>query len=83
MSHLDEHTATVMSDAEWDIADRLSDALEAADARGLTRSVAGRKARTDTTTAGDILDKLVAMSMVHTAGNGAWTRYHAGRGRGR
>jgi hypothetical protein len=70
---------TQLDDREYDIADRIEAALEAADSKGLTPSVAARKAKTDTRTAGRILDYLVDHAYAHTSGNGAWKHYHAGR----
>lgn len=69
-----------LTDAEWILADRIGDALEAAGADGLTPSKAARKAGTDTLTAGRVLRYLVRHSEAHTSGNGCWTHYHAGRG---
>jgi len=68
-----------LTDDEFEIADRLEDALEGAASTGMTPSVAARKAHTDTVTARRILDYLVRNQYAHTSGNGAWTRYHARR----
>ena len=69
------------TDYEWDLLDRLTAALEAAPDRGLTQSVAGRQVGASTDDAKRLLGWLVAQQNAHTSGNGAWTRYHAGRAR--
>jgi hypothetical protein len=84
--HTDELRAALAdpydgADWAWDLAERITLALEGADARGLTRSLAGRLAGCGTVEAGVVLDHLVATREAHTSGNGAWTRYHAGRAR--
>lgn len=70
---------TTLADHEYEIADRIEDALKAADGNGLTPSTAARKAKTDLHTARRVLDYLVDHAYAHTSGNGAWTHYHAGR----
>lgn len=80
MTDLPARTDEHLTDEHYELADRLELALEAADARGLTPSVSARKAGTDTLTARHVLDWMVEHKYAHTTGNGAWTRYHAGRG---
>lgn len=72
-----------LTDADWAAMDRLGVALEAADRDGLTASTAARTAKivradgkTDTHTAGRILDLMVAARFALTSGNGAWIHYH-------
>lgn len=65
----------------WDLMDRLEAAVDAGDARGVTPSMAARKAHTDTVSARRLLEWMAAHRYVHTTGNGAWTRYYPGRGR--
>lgn len=60
------------------IANRLEDALEAAP-NGLTPSAAGRAAKVTTDVARTVLQWMVKQQYAHTDGNGAWTRYFAGR----
>jgi hypothetical protein len=74
-------SAPALSDEEYEIVDRISLALEAAGPAGLTPSRAARKARTDTLSAGRLLQWLVRGLYAHTSGNGCWTHYHAGRAR--
>lgn len=74
-------TAAELTDEQDAIAGQLEAVLEAADGKGLTISAAARKARTDYDTARTLLALLVEGRMAHTSGNGAWTHYHAGRGR--
>ena len=69
-----------LTDDEYQIADRIELALEGEPA-GLTPSKAARKARTTTGTAARVLAWMVRERYAHTSGNGAWTRYHAGRER--
>ena len=70
---------TTLTDAECEIADRLETALEAAGQDGLTPSAAGRQAKVSTDEARRILQVMVTSQYAHTSGNGAWTRYYAGR----
>lgn len=72
-------TRRTLTDDEYEIADRLTLALEAAGSEGLTPSRAARKAGTDTLTAGRLLQWLVRGLDAHTSGRGCWTHYHAGR----
>jgi hypothetical protein len=70
-----------LSDTEFDTIDRIEDLLEAAGPSGLTPSLVGRNAGISTDDARRLLQWMVAGRYAHTSGNGAWTRYHAGRGR--
>jgi hypothetical protein len=69
-----------LTDEQYQLADRLELALEAAPPAGLTPSAAARKVGTDTVSARHVLDYLVRHRYAHTSGNGAWTHYHHGRG---
>jgi len=69
------------TDTEWDALERVGEVLEGADARGMTPSQVGRKARLDTVEARRLLDLLVAGVYAHTSGNRGWTHYHPGRRR--
>lgn len=69
----------MLTDEQYEIADRIEQALETAGREGLTPSRAARKARTTYDQARAVLAYLVANRYVHTSGNGAWTRFHAGR----
>jgi hypothetical protein len=68
-----------LTDEQFDIADRIDVALEAAKREGLTPSQVARKAHTTTAEAAEILDWMTRRQMAHTSGNGAWTHYHKGR----
>lgn len=67
-----------LSNEQYEVADRIEAALERTP-EGLTPSAAARAARTDYATALAALQYMVAHLYAHTSGNGAWTRYHAGR----
>ena len=69
-----------LSIADYALADLLEVALEAANADGLTPSVAARKVRSDRDTTARVLAWMVANQYAHSTGNGAWRHYHAGRG---
>lgn len=71
---LDELTGT-----QWEIADSVEDALKAAGRDGLTPSLTARKVRASYSDAIAVLRYLVRHHYAHTSGNGARTRYHAGR----
>ena len=68
-----------LTDADFDLADRLVTALEAAPADGLSPSKAGRAAKAATEDSRRVLEWMAAHQYCHTRGNGAWTRYRAGR----
>lgn len=63
----------------YEVADRIEAAMRRAGRRGVTPSAAGRAARVDTTTAGQVLRWMVARQYAHTDDRGAWSRYYAGR----
>lgn len=67
-----------LDDAGYALADRLEAVLEQA-ADGVTPSAAARKAATTTNEVRVVLDWMVRNQYAHTSGNGAWTRYYAGR----
>lgn len=67
------------NDVDYDLADAVEAALEAAGQDGLTPSAAARKTGTTTDAARGVLQWMASNRYAHTSGNGAWTRYHAGR----
>ena len=68
-----------LTDAQYEIADKIEIALEAADARGLTPSALARKVKIPTAQIYAVLNWMVNGRYIHTSGNRSWTRYHAGR----
>lgn len=73
----------IQSDEFYALCDRVEAVLEAEgkiSCDGLTPSAAARKAHITTADTRRVLTYLVANEYVWTSGNGAWTRYHAGRG---
>jgi hypothetical protein len=70
-----------LTDEQYELADRIEAALEAAGPDGLTPSRIARKAHADYHETCDVLFWMVAHQYAHTSGNGAWTHYHAGRNR--
>lgn len=71
--------AVELPDELYDVADLIEAALERVGRRGLTPSEAGRHARVDTATAGQILQWLAARQYAHTDDRGAWSHYYRGR----
>ena len=69
------------TEREWAYLDRLVEVLEAAPDRGVTPSRAGVALGVPPADAKRLLGWLVGQQNAHTSGNGAWTRYHAGRAR--
>jgi len=70
---------SLMTDEDYDTADRIELVLEASERGGMTPSQVGRKVKASTSTTRRILDWMVARQFAHTTGNGAWAHYHAGR----
>lgn len=69
-----------LPDDLYEVADRIEDALDAAAERGgITPSAAGRAAKVNTHTAGQILRWMVARQYAHTDDRGAWSRFYPGR----
>lgn len=68
-----------LTEAQWAVADRVEAVLEAADRSGMTISMVARKVRCDYLDARAVLAYLDRHQYAHTTGNGAWSRYHAGR----
>lgn len=69
-----------LTDEQYELADRVELALRAADKGGMTPSAIAKKTRADYFKVTTVLAWMVARQYVHTSGNGARTRYHAGRG---
>lgn len=66
------------TEADFDLADRLYDAITGADAGTfLPPSAWGRKARVASSATGRVLEALRRGAHVAAVGNGAWTRYGA------
>ena len=72
------HVPADLSDEQYELADQLEVALEAAGPAGLTPSQAARKVHATTDAAAVVLGWMVANFFVHTSGHGAWTHYHHG-----
>lgn len=70
-----------LTDEQYELADRLEPALEAAGADGLTPSGAGKKTGVTTSEAKTVLDWMVGHQYAHTDGRGAWSHYYTGRAR--
>ncbi len=66
-----------LTDAEFEIADRIETLLEADPARSWTPSEVARKVHTTTGDAARVLAYMKANRYVTAIGNGAWTRYLA------
>lgn len=82
--HADEilkHRRQAADEIDYELCDRIIEALEAAGPEGLTTSQVRRKTKATTSAAMKALDWMVAQQYIHTSGNGAWTHYHAGRRR--
>lgn len=63
------------TDAEYDAADAIMAAMEAAPDKTWTASTIGRKVKVSTHLAGRVLDKLVGDQYVQSTDRGAWSRY--------
>jgi hypothetical protein len=81
MSH-DRDWMRDLSDAEYEVADQIEDALRAVDVgrEGLTPSQISRKIGNRgpmPTVVSDVLRWMVVNQYVRTTGNGAWQHYHS------
>lgn len=66
-----------LTDAEFEIADRIEALLEADPTQSWTPSGVAREVRVTTTDAARVLAYLLTNRYITAAGNGAWTRYTA------
>lgn len=71
---------TELTDEQYEIADKIERILEGpAGKDGLPPSGVARRAKVTYDQAWTVLTWMVRHQYAHTSGNGAWTRYHAGR----
>ena len=68
-------STVALTDTEYEVADRIDSILDADRTASWTPSRMARKAKTDTYTAGKVLDYMVKCDMAVADGNGAWTHY--------